>query len=134
MRQESPPSQPSQPARILIAEDHLDSRDALRILLEAAGYVVTVADDGSKAVDLALNERPDLILMDIMMPVLDGFEATRLLREECGMRGVPIIAFTAMEGAQDRALEAGATAVLRKPLEIHSLLAAINEHLREEDP
>ena len=67
-------------ARILVAEDHTDSRDALQALLEAHGYVVTIAVDGREAIERAQSVRPDLILMDIMMPVVDGLSATRELR------------------------------------------------------
>lgn len=110
----------------------MDSREALRILLEAVGYHVSVAGDGRNAVDIALAERPDLILMDIMMPEVDGFEATRRLRADVSMDGVPIIAVTAMEGAHDRALRAGATTVMPKPIDARALLGAIQDLLGEE--
>ena len=77
-------------ATILVAEDHLDSRDALRALLEAFGYRVIEAVNGREAIQLALELRPDLILMDIMMPELDGFEATRELRRHGEMSSTPI--------------------------------------------
>jgi CheY-like chemotaxis protein len=112
--------------RILIAEDHLDSRDALRALLEAFGYAVLVATNGKEAVETALAEMPDLILMDIMMPVLDGFEATRMLRRHSETRSTPIIAVTAMEGAKELALHAGANDYVRKPIDIRSLLAKVS--------
>lgn len=118
--------------RILIAEDHLDSRDALRALLEAFGYAVVVATNGQEAVDAALNETPDLILMDIMMPVLDGFEATRQLRRRPETRRTPIIAVTAMEGARELALHAGADDYVRKPIDIRVLLAKVNGLLERE--
>src|SRR5690606_13964869 len=78
-------------ATILVAEDHLDSRDALRALLEAFGYQVIEAVNGREAIRLALELRPDVILMDIMMPELDGFEATRELRRHARTRAIPII-------------------------------------------
>lgn len=93
---------------ILIAEDHLDSRDALRALLEAFGYHVLEAANGRQAVEIALMHDPDLILMDIMMPELDGFEATRQLRRHEATHTTPIIAVTAMEGAHQLAIQAGA--------------------------
>lgn len=116
-------------ARILIAEDHLDSREALRILLEAVGYQVTVAIDGRNAIELALAEEPDLILMDIMMPEVDGFEATRQLRRSDALRAVPIIAVTAMDGARQLAEEAGANDVVAKPINTGELLAKIHAWL-----
>lgn len=116
----------SVPAKILIAEDHQDSQDALRILLEAAQYQVVVASDGQAAVDTALEELPDLILMDIMMPELDGLEATRRLRENDATMQTPIIAVTAMEGGRHLALEAGADDYLPKPINTGKLLRKIN--------
>jgi two-component system, cell cycle response regulator DivK len=117
-------------ARILVAEDHLDSRDALRALLEAFGYDVIEAVNGREAVDVAIAERPDLILMDIMMPELDGFEATRELRRCSALIGTPIIAVTAMEGARELALQAGANDFVRKPVDIRSLLTKVRSWLR----
>lgn len=114
---------------ILVAEDHLDSRDALRVLLEAFGYRVLLAVNGRQAVDVALAQRPDLILMDIMMPELDGFEATRTIRGYASLRGTPIIAVTAMEGARELALRAGANDYVRKPIDIRSLIAKVNDWL-----
>lgn len=117
------------PAMILVAEDHMDSREALRALLEAFGYGVLVATNGREAVELALSDGPDLILMDIMMPVLDGFEATRRLRGDARTSGTPIIAVTAMEGARELALHAGADDYVRKPIDIRLLLRKVNELL-----
>lgn len=118
------------PARILIAEDHLDSRDALRALLEAFGYAVLVAANGKEAVEAAVRTSPDLILMDIMMPVMDGFEATRQLRRLAKTVGTPIIAVTAMEGADELALQAGADDYVRKPIDIRVLVAKLNTLLQ----
>lgn len=115
--------------RILIAEDHLDSRDALQSLLEAFGYRVVVAANGREAVDRALAERPNLILMDIMMPELDGFEATRMLRTRAEAANIPIIAVTAMDGARQLSLEAGADDFLAKPVNAKTLLAKIRQWL-----
>ena len=115
---------------ILVAEDHLDSRDALRALLEAFGYQVVVAVNGRQAVDLALANGPDLILMDIMMPELDGFEATRELRRHESTALTPIIAVTAMEGAHQLALQAGANDYVRKPVDIRGLVAKVHNWLR----
>lgn len=114
---------------ILIAEDHLDSRDALRALLEAFGYRVLVAMDGREAVEVAIRDSPDLVLMDIMMPVMDGFEATRTLRRDARTANMPIIAVTAMEGAQQLALHAGADDFVRKPVDIRALIAKVHRYL-----
>lgn len=107
---------------VLIAEDHEDSRDALRTLLDAFGYRVVEADNGRKAVELALAETPDLILMDMMMPQVDGFQATREMRAAPALRGVPIVALTAMEGARERVLAAGCDDIVPKPLDVRAFL------------
>jgi two-component system, cell cycle response regulator DivK len=119
----------SDAAMILVAEDHIDSRDAMRALLEAFGYRVVCAVNGREAVELALRYSPDLILMDIMMPELDGFEATRELRQHEGFDHTPIIAVTAMEGAHQLAMQAGANDYVRKPIDIRGLLAKVNTWL-----
>jgi CheY-like chemotaxis protein len=107
---------------VLIAEDHEDSRDALRTLLDAFGYRVVEAENGRQAVELALAERPDLILMDMMMPQVDGFQATREIRAVEGLRGVPIVALTAMEGARERVMQAGCDDMVAKPLDVRAFL------------
>ncbi len=119
------PAAARQDIRILVVEDHLDSRDALRALLETFGYVVLVAANGHEAIEAALRASPDVILMDMMMPVMDGFEAIRELRRRPPTSGTPIIALTAMEGAQDLALHAGADEFVRKPIDIRALLAKL---------
>src|SRR3954462_5512290 len=126
---DSPMDQAESPSTILIAEDHLDSRDALRALLEAFGFRVLVAGDGREAVRMAIAERPDLVLMDIMMPEMDGFQATRALRGDARTANMPIIAVTAMEGAQQLALQAGADDFVRKPVDIRGLIAKVHRYL-----
>lgn len=120
---------PADNATILVAEDHLDSRDALRALLEAFGYKVIEAANGRQAVELALSERPDLVLMDIMMPELDGFEATRQLRAREETRALPILAVTAMEGAHQLAIQAGANDCMRKPVDLRGLIQRVSSLL-----
>jgi two-component system, cell cycle response regulator DivK len=120
-------------ARILVAEDHRDSRDALQALLEAHGYDVAIAVDGREAIDQAQSVRPDLILMDIMMPVIDGLSATRELRGRPELDAVPIIAVTAMEGGRERAMEAGCDDHIAKPIDLPSLFQKVRwwvEHRR----
>jgi two-component system, cell cycle response regulator DivK len=114
---------------ILVAEDHPDSRDALQTLLEVHGYRVHTAADGREAVSSAITTAPDLILMDIMMPVMDGFEATRELRAREEFRSVPIIALTAMEGARELVLAAGCDDYLPKPIDIRTFLDRIRSWL-----
>lgn len=110
---------------VLIAEDHEDSRDALSTLLAALGYRVAVAGNGREAVERARAATPDLILMDMMMPEVDGFQATRILREDAAFRAVPIVAITAMEGARKSVLEAGCDDLVVKPIDIRAFLERI---------
>lgn len=134
MRNEPTPSEQRDgrhAARILLVEDHLDSREALCALLQAFGFAVTEAANGAEAIDLALRDPPDLILMDIMMPDVDGFEATRRLRGFPETHDVPIITLTAMEGARSRALEAGANDFLAKPINSGQLLEKVRDWLSD---
>jgi len=116
------------PATILIAEDSADTRAVLRHALASYGYQVIEAGNGREAVEAALSECPDLVLMDLNMPVLDGLAATeriRELRERCGK--VPIVAATAYDtyGMREAAFEAGCNAYLLKPLDLDELEAVI---------
>jgi CheY-like chemotaxis protein len=112
-------------ATVLIAEDHEDSRDALCTLLEAFGYQVHLAANGVEAVAEARAHRPDLILMDMMMPGMDGLEATRTLRSDPDFPRIPIVAVTAMDGARERVLAAGCDDWVAKPLDIRAFLARL---------
>jgi two-component system, cell cycle response regulator DivK len=120
-------------SRILIAEDHPDSREALRELLEAFGFEVLEAMNGEDAVRAALEERPRLILMDVMMPEKDGFQAIREIRQIPELARTPIIAVTAMDGARELALTAGANDYVRKPVDIRRLIGMVNGWLSRED-
>ena len=117
------------PASILVVEDNPDSRDALRALLEAYGYSVIEATNGKEGVGEALRRKPDLILMDIMMPVMDGLQATRVLRTNSEFRQVPILALTALAGSRDVALDAGCDDYLTKPFNVVAMLTTIREWL-----
>lgn len=130
--QKTLPSESRNASRILIAEDHFDSREALRMLLAAFGFDVVEAINGREAVERALEEPPNLILMDVMMPEMDGFEAIRVLREKDETREIPIIAVTALDGAQEIALNAGADDYVRKPVDIRSLIGLVNGWLQRE--
>jgi len=113
--------------RVLIVDDNEDNRDALSRRLRRRGFEVLLAVDGRAGVEAAQNERPDIILMDVNMPELDGWEATRELRALPDHDRTPIIALTAhaMTGDRERALEAGCTDYHTKPVEFEKLLEQI---------
>jgi CheY-like chemotaxis protein len=121
-------------AVILIAEDNPDSREALRALLEAYGFDVLAAENGVEAVERAIAQKPDLILMDIMMPVMDGLQATRTLRASPDFRQVPIVALTAMAGSREKALAAGCDDHLAKPVNLPVFLETIRGWLKRASP
>jgi two-component system, cell cycle response regulator DivK len=105
---------------VLVVEDVDDARHFMRLELEHLGYLVVEAEDGAKAVELALSERPDIILMDLTLPVMDGLAATAMIRSNEEMRGVPIIAVTAHQEHDFRAeaKASGFDAYVTKPIEI----------------
>jgi CheY-like chemotaxis protein len=113
--------------KVLLVEDSEDSRDGLARHLRRKGYEVLVAVDGRQGVDVARAEAPDLILMDMSLPVLDGWEATRKLKAAPETRSIPVIALTAhaMAGDREKALEAGCDDYDTKPVEFARLLAKI---------
>jgi CheY-like chemotaxis protein len=106
------------PARILVVDDNDECRAALCTFLEAWDFEVHEASGGEEAVRRARELRPDLILMDIMMPGTDGLEATRRIRQQGGLAEVPIVAVSAMEGADAVSREAGCDACVAKPLDM----------------
>ena len=118
-------------AKILLVEDNEMNRDVMSRLLSRRGYTVVFAEDGEAAVDRAVAERPDLVLMDISLPKIDGYEATRRLRELESSKEIPIIALTAhaMTSDREKAFEAGCTDFETKPVEFPRLLAKIESHL-----
>jgi CheY-like chemotaxis protein len=117
---------------ILIVEDNEASRDALARRFARRQYRVVVAADGQEGVRLAVSERPDLILMDLGLPVVDGWEATRTLKADSRTRHVPIIVLSAHAMATDRAaaLAAGADEFDTKPVRFERLLGLVEELLR----
>ena len=117
---------------VLLAEDNEANVHALSDFLEHQGYGLIVAHTGREAIDLALSEKPDIILMDIQMPDIDGLEAIRKLRADRELRETPIIAVTALvlPGDRERCLAAGANDFLGKPLSIRDLNNAIAVLLR----
>jgi CheY-like chemotaxis protein len=119
--------------RILLVEDNEMNRDMLSRRLIRKGYEVVVAIDGQQGVDMARSHNPDLILMDMSLPVLDGWEATRLLKADDATRHIPVIALTAhaMTGDEDKAKEAGCNEYDTKPVELPRLLGKIEALLAQ---
>ena len=117
--------------RILVIEDQEDNRRILRDLLTSAGYEVLEARTGEAGVLAAEADRPDLILMDIQLPGLDGYEATRRIKANPALRPIPIIAVTsyALSGDEVKAREAGCDAYVTKPFSPRALLAKVREYL-----
>ena len=118
--------------RILVVEDQEDNRQILRDLLTNAGYEMLVAEDGVQALEQAEKHRPDLILMDIQLPVLDGYEATRRLKANPELKAIPIIVVTsyALSGDEEKARAAGCDAYVAKPFSPRALLAKMREYLQ----
>ena len=116
---------------ILVVEDQEDNRQILRDLLTNAGYEMTEAVNGEEALAEVAKQRPDLILMDIQLPIMDGYEATRRIRINPDLKSVPIIAVTsyALAGDESKALAAGCDAYVSKPFSPRQLLAKIREYL-----
>ena len=122
-------------AKILLVEDDEMNRDMLSRRLERRGYQVVMAVDGGQGLGLARSEAPDLILMDVSLPVLDGWEATRRLKAAAATQAIPIIALTAhaMAGDREKAVEAGCDDYDTKPIEFPRLLGKIQALLAQED-
>ena len=120
---------------VLVVEDTVDTRELIRLILEFKGYCVLEAENGLIGVEMALSERPDAILMDMSMPVMDGCQATRLIRKELPL-AVPIIACTAYNQWEWRgkAILAGCTDFITKPISSEGLLAMLSYYLRHRLP
>jgi len=117
--------------RILVVEDHEENRRIMRDLLTSAGYEMIEAVTGEDGVTMAERERPDLILMDIQLPGIDGYETTRRIKANPALRAIPIIAVTsyALSGDDVKAREAGCNDYVTKPFSPRALLGKIREHL-----
>lgn len=117
--------------RILVIEDNSDMREFLRRVLERHNYGFLEARDGAEGFEIALREEPELILLDLSLPNVDGYEVLRQLKASTGLRGTPVLAVTAHARAADeqRALEAGFDAYLTKPYSIRDLLDLVQRFL-----
>ena len=115
---------------ILVVDDERDSRDVLKTYLETNGFNVCLAEDGYEALEKALDQVPDLVIMDMAMPLVDGVNSTRAMREHDQLRQTPIIALTAFGSFyRPRALDAGCTEVLTKPVDLLHLDTIVTKHL-----
>ncbi len=123
-------------AKVLLVEDNEMNRDMLSRRLQRKGFEVITAADGREGVAKASAESPDLILLDMSLPVMDGWEAARKIKGDPETRGIPIIALTAhaMAGDREKALEAGCDEYDTKPIELPRLLGKINLFLGEDTP
>ena len=117
--------------KILVVEDTEDNRQILRDLLGMAGYDMVEANDGAEGVAKATEHRPDLILMDIQMPVMDGYEATRRIKADPDLRRIPVVAVTsyALSGDEEKTRAAGCDAYIAKPFSPRHLLATVRSLL-----
>ena len=122
--------------KILLVEDNEMNRDMLSRRLKRKGFEVVMAEDGQKGVALASSESPDLILLDMSLPILDGWEVARRVKDDAGTRDIPIIALTAhaMVGDREKALEAGCDEYDTKPVELPRLLEKIQSLLSGSAP
>lgn len=113
----------NRPASILVVEDSNDTRNVISFSLTKYGYKVLTAVNGQEAISVALLERPDLILMDLNMPLMDGLAATEQIRKHRELRKVPILAVTAHDtyGMKEAALEAGCNGYIKKPIDFNRL-------------
>jgi two-component system, cell cycle response regulator DivK len=115
--------------RILVVEDQPDGRQIIRDMLAGTGYEITEAENGEEALTAIAKQRPDLILMDIQLPIMDGYEVTRQIKANPAMRSIPIIAVTshALDGEEQTARAAGCDAYVPEPYSPRQLLAKIQQ-------
>ena len=119
------------PKKILIVEDNLRNMRLIEMLLRSKGYTLLQATDGEEALEIAVRDKPDLIMMDIQLPKIDGLEVTRRLRQMPAFNHIPIIAVTAyaMKGDKEKVIEAGCDAYLSKPVNTRELPGLVAEML-----
>ena len=117
--------------KILLVEDQEMNRDMLSRRLKKRGYEVAIAVDGAEGIEKARSEAPELILMDMSLPVIDGWEATRQIKSDESTRGIPVVALTAhaMSTDREKAMEAGCDAYETKPVELPKLLETMEKLL-----
>ena len=118
-------------ARVLLIDDEPDIRRIARLLLEPYGHEVILGEDGARGVGMAQHQRPDVIVLDLMMPILDGHATLEMLQADQRTAGIPVVILTAVaqETVRERCLSEGATRVLTKPFDPESLAEAIDDVL-----
>jgi two-component system cell cycle response regulator DivK len=123
-------------SRILLVEDNVDNLELVRFLLERSGYRVLVAHDGQMGLDIARHELPDLILMDLSLPGVDGWTAARELKEDPKTASIPLLALTAhtLPGDRNKALESGFDGYISKPIDLHNFAEDIARALQSDGP
>jgi len=121
------------PKRVLLVEDFEDSRTGLSKLLEIEGYEVIEATDGAQAIEFAISSKPDIILMDLSLPIIDGLTATKKIKEDVSMRNIPIIALSAhdMDDVQRMVTSVGCVDSMAKPVDFPALLDLLSKYLSE---
>jgi len=119
--------------KVLVVEDDPKNLKLFRDLLQRFGFEVTEATDGEMGVEAARSGQPDLILMDIMMPKMDGLEATRIIKADPETKHIPVVALTsfAMSGDRERALSAGCDDYIAKPVDVHQLIGTVQGFCRQ---
>lgn len=119
--------------KLLLVEDNDLNRDVLSRLLSRWGYEVICAVSGEQGIELAQSERPDLVLMDITLPMMDGYQATRYLKQQPDTQTIPVLAMTAhiLEQDHEEAAAAGCVDFIEKPIDFPGLLAKVRRHLGE---
>ena len=122
------------PVKILVVDDNRDNRELVVKVLKGRGYEMVEAIDGEDALQKAQEERPSLILMDISLPKIDGYEVTRRLKMHEEYRDIPVVALTAhvMKGNKERAIEAGCVGYIPKPIDVHELPEQIKHYLDDQ--
>lgn len=120
------------PKKILVVEDNQDSRELVVKILKNKGYQLLEAVDGEEAIEKASSEKPHLILMDISIPKLNGFEVTKRLKEEEDLKNIPIVALTAhaMKGDREKFISIGFEGYIAKPINIHELPEQVRSYLK----
>jgi two-component system cell cycle response regulator DivK len=118
--------------RVLVVEDDAQNSYLIGFILEKGGYTVVAASDGEQALEILETEQPDLILMDMLLPKMNGYEATKRIKAREGSKDIPVVALTAysMKGDREKILESGCDGYISKPIDPETFVAEMEEYLR----